>query len=149
MTLRHDLYFKGVSQHIVEHACNHAKKSVMTHKHACIIFKHNKIVSIALNDYCNSKYYFKFSSPYSLHAEIKAVMCSSKDISGYSLLVVRVNNRGELLNSKPCMLCTQYLKNTQLKKIYYSTDEGSIECVKKNQLESEHLSFGCRVQNKF
>ncbi len=50
-----------------------------------------------------------------------------------SLIVLRVNKRGDLCESAPCFHCTKELENNniiQIDKLYYSRSNGTITCVK-------------------
>lgn len=40
------------------------------------------------------------------------------------MVVIRINKRGELLNSKPCQSCDKVLASIGLDKIWYSTEAG-------------------------
>jgi hypothetical protein len=50
-----------------------------------------------------------------------------------NILVIRVNNTGNLCSSQPCHNCVDYMKTVavnkgyKIKKIYYSTSTGDIE----------------------
>jgi deoxycytidylate deaminase len=45
----------------------------------------------------------------------------------------------KLSNSKPCSRCIEFLKNTGIRRVYYSCDE-KIYIEKMNSIENEHLS---------
>ena len=51
---------------------------------------------------------------------------NQKYINKYNLLVIRVNNEGKLVNSRPCHNCVDMLKSCGIKNIFYSTDNGII-----------------------
>ena len=76
-------------------------------------------------------------------------LSSAKDRAFYrtSMVVIRVDSLGNLLDSKPCAQCTKMLKYYGLKKIYYSIPGGLIvENV--NQLTSDHLSVAQKALQK-
>ena len=63
-----------------------------------------------------------------------------KKLSKYSIVVLRVNSNGKLLNSKPCYHCLQILKKIGISKIYYSTEDGEIEVQKIKNMDTDHYS---------
>ena len=56
-----------------------------------------------------------------------------KKLFEINILVIRVNNSGNLCSSEPCSKCISYMrinavkKGYKIKKIFYSTSTGSIE----------------------
>lgn len=46
------------------------------------------------------------------------------------IIVLRYTLHGELSNSKPCKTCLQYIKTFNIRKVYYSDEEGNIKCEK-------------------
>jgi cytidine deaminase len=53
------------------------------------------------------------------------------------ILVIRIGANGNLLNSKPCKHCVLMMMNVNqlnIKNIYYSDDNGIIQCEKLNKL---------------
>jgi deoxycytidylate deaminase len=58
----------------------------------------------------------------SLHAEIRALIKSR--IQCDTLIVGRVNKKGELCMSKPCPVCQLAIRESGIGNIYYSTDFG-------------------------
>jgi len=58
------------------------------------------------------------------------------------MVVIRVNNKGNLANSKPCNNCIYYLRLYGVKNVYYSNDNGVIVKEKINYIENEHCSLG-------
>ena len=60
------------------------------------------------------------------------------------IVVIRVNNKGQLLNSKPCNSCLYYMKLFGVKSVYYSNENGDIIKEKVNNIEVEHQSVGHR-----
>jgi len=63
-----------------------------------------------------------------------------KKIGKYSIIIIRINRKGELVNSKPCIDCMRILKLLNIKYIYYSNDEGNIVKIKCKEAKTEHLS---------
>jgi deoxycytidylate deaminase len=109
-----------------------AQNSQLTHKHGAITLdKSKRILSVGFNSRSSSwiqRLYAKKLGVYQKkynHAEVDALR---KADNPYYLLVVRVNNKGELLQSKPCPICQSLAKDSGVKKIYYSTKDG-IQCL--------------------
>jgi hypothetical protein len=72
------------------------------------------------------------------HAEMDAIdklkiREKKKKLFEINILVIRVNNSGNLCSSKPCSKCISYMKTNavkkgyKIKKVFYSTSTGSIE----------------------
>jgi len=58
----------------------------------------------------------------SLHAEIAALIRAREDIE--TVVVARINKRGELRNSRPCPICKLALEEANVQDIWFSTDKG-------------------------
>jgi len=104
-------------------------------KHGAVLFKGGSIIRTAFNKDKFSAFGDRFRQQgcghATHHAELGCVLgiCKAKT-SGASIFVVRVNRQGELRLSKPCPMCHEVLKFTGVKKVYYSTNDGSIEMYK-------------------
>ena len=57
------------------------------------------------------------------------------------MFVIRVNSKGNLVNSKPCNSCIYYMQLYGIKSVYYSNDGGEIIKEKLNDIESTHYSI--------
>jgi len=129
----------------------------MKSKHAaCLIFK-GKIVSMSFNfinkkikttDFLNLKtQQFKNKSKnifLSFHAEEKAIRdflrferkryrSISKNLI---LIVIRIDNKNNLIDSKPCSHCVKIMKNLGLKKVVYSQKDGSLIIERLSKIKS-------------
>lgn len=63
-----------------------------------------------------------------------------------TLIVVRINGRGSLVESKPCYHCTCQLKKLGfVKSVIYSNSQGGIEFVRVKDLDNSHISRGRRT----
>ena len=113
-------------------AIKEALKSNHKQKTGAVIFSGKRIISVGFNQPFRSvktatfKY---FKRRHSLHAEIAAILKAKCNLRGKSILVVRINNKNELRNSKPCQYCQSYLEFVGIKDIYFSNNNGSIEHV--------------------
>jgi deoxycytidylate deaminase len=111
------------------HAEMHALSQFITQNH--ITFLKNY-----LNDTqrCMS---FRNQSDSPRHPKNMNYRCLTKNLK---MIVIRLNNLGQLKNSKPCNHCLESLKMFGIKKVYYSIEDGSILKCKTDNLEKDHLS---------
>ncbi len=120
---------------IIKKAVKEAKLSDHHHKMGAVIFSKKRIISIGRNYSCRSA---KHLHPRfmrwrgSIHAEADAIIKARRDLKGYSMLVVRVNNKDEFRLAMSCELCRNYLKYVSIKDLYYTTNEGTIEHISLN-----------------
>jgi hypothetical protein len=95
---------------------------------------------------------------YSTHAEmcvIYKILKSCKlqpfrdfvDLSDYTILVIRYGRDGTLRNSRPCSHCLEMMEFYKIKKIHYSTDDGSLISEKPENMERVHVSSGWSAFN--
>ncbi len=92
-------------------------------KVGAVIFNKKIIVSKGHNTKQKSikKFHPRFQRfPYSVHAEVDAIINAKRDLKGLSMLVIRINNSNQFRLSKPCNDCMKYLNYVGIKKIYYS-----------------------------
>ncbi len=90
------------------------------------------IISMGTNSYCKThptqaKYAQKIGKVDAiyLHAEIDAlVKCHKKP---YAVFVVRFNKRGQPMMAKPCPICRLAMKEAGVKKVVYTTHDGSMK----------------------
>jgi tRNA(Arg) A34 adenosine deaminase TadA len=106
----------------INEAYNQALKSDMNFNHGAVLIYRGKIIGRGYNTYYNNPNYKKKPT---LHAEVHAIQDALKKISAEclkhcELVIIRINNHGECLNSKPCLHCEEYIKNCFIKKVYYS-----------------------------
>ena len=64
---------------------------------------------------------------------------SSRKLKSIDILVFRITSNG-ICNSKPCLDCIKSMKQFNIRKIYYSTDDGLLKCEKISQIENSHRS---------
>jgi deoxycytidylate deaminase len=119
-----------VKQKILYEAIKAASRSTFDHKVGSVIYKSNKILSVGFNQaqttrHSITKKYLKW--PTSIHSEVDAIIKARCDLKRASIVVVRINKRGELRLAKPCLHCLAYIQYVQIRNIYYSTNEGGID----------------------
>jgi len=110
---------------VFQKAINEAKKSVMNHRHGCVIVKDGEIVATGYNRMMD----FMSHTVLSIHAECDAIRKikskGKKYMEQCSLVVVRIghpdtNNRPTLKNSKPCEACTKEINKCGIVRVFYS-----------------------------
>jgi hypothetical protein len=109
--------------------------------HCAVMFTKRRIYAIS-NNIRNTKV-GRYIVP-STHAESGCLEDGVASAKRVSILVIRINKLGQLVNSKPCHFCTRLMKQCNIHRIYYSNDSGEIECHKLRNFQSSHISFGFR-----
>lgn len=71
--------------------------------------------------------------------------CPSKKLN---LLVIRINKKNELCNSRPCYHCLKMMQSTNIKKVYYSIDNEIIYENVNDMLSIQISSATINLQNK-
>lgn len=99
------------------------KSSVPVASHGALIMYRGKIVGRGYNKFCVP--HVNRVNPWSVHAEVAAIQDALRKIPKEylrksTLLVVRINNNGEILNSYPCENCRKYISKMNIKIAYYS-----------------------------
>ena len=103
----------------------------VNNSHVAFLVKKNKIVKIGWN---RKRTHPEISKhPYhdgyvGTHAELDVILKSGlEDLNDHSMIVLRVDRKGRLANSKPCPGCLSLLKSYNVEKVFYSDTEGKIE----------------------
>lgn len=128
---------------ILEKSLNLAKKinsdTICNQKfrHFSFIYDNNKLLSIGVNNpvHFNRKVYSigkKFGIPKFvqfpfLHSEIDSLikLLHIRKISGREkIVIIRLNKKNELRNSKPCDSCQIVLNQLNFRKMWWSTENG-------------------------
>lgn len=128
-----------------------ALKSPMAHKHAACLLGGDRLCTIGINKRFRSTSTgsLKLSTPalISIHAEMDCLAnCHGKWSKGMDLLVIRVNNANKLLNSRPCNSCIDKLRKRHIRKVYYSTDEGTITYEYASDMQKKHTCSGTKYR---
>lgn len=98
--------------------------------HAAVLLKNNKITGFGCNsqrtNWVQRIYAKRAGSPKKVveHAEFAAM----RDANGVgdTIVVIRLGVGGQLLNSKPCSVCSLMLKESNIKHVYFSNVENGI-----------------------
>jgi len=103
----------------------------VNNSHVAFLVKKNKIVKIGWN---KKRTHPKIAKhPYhdgyvGTHAELDVILKSGlEDLNDHSMIVLRVDRKGRLANSKPCPGCLSLLKSYNVEEVFYSDTEGNIE----------------------
>ena len=105
-------------------------------KHGAVLLKGGNVINVAFNKPDFTKFGNRFRNNYTCgiattHAEIGAILGLARSTTeGATIFVVRVNRCGEYRMSKPCPMCETALKHVGIKRVYYTTDDGNLECYK-------------------
>ena len=115
-----------INTSIINIAIKEAQKSNFKHRHGCVIFNGARVINAGFNEirYCSklNKKYRKWIN--SLHAEQKTILFAQSPIKRCSLLIIRINNKNQLVNSKPCKMCQSLIADVGITKVYYSDKSG-------------------------
>jgi len=141
------------------------RKSINEHAksmHCATIFNGSKILSIGFNSNLRNKSFGMYNI--SEHAEACAIrnlfgkktkhylriMSGKKYVSDnkkndknkLSMMVIRINKKGEIRNSKCCVMCVSQMKAFNIKIVYYTDDDGSIIREKVKYMTNNFISTG-------
>lgn len=110
----------------IEEAC----RSEHLHGHGAVVYKRKNIIQSGRNQYCamNRIRHFNSKRIWSVHAEMNALAGLPRHMTkNADIVVVRVNKNGDIVNSKPCDICMGLIRSAQIRKVLYSTDDGTIK----------------------
>lgn len=150
---RHQVISKKFSQ-IINKARFLTKNynTINTYKHICLILNGCKIImhtfNTSLRNLCNKEFI-----P-SLHAEKLSIFKffnnkrnKKKNIT-YTLLSLRFNNTGNLMDSSPCYNCAQSIKKAGFNKILFFHNNEFISSTS-SIIQNNYSTHGFRKFNKF
>lgn len=105
----------------------------VNNSHIAFLVKKNKIVKIGWN---RKRTHPEISKhPYhdgyvGTHAELDVILKSGlEDLNDHSMIVLRVDRKGRLANSKPCPGCLSLLKSYNVEEVFYSDTEGNLSLI--------------------
>ena len=104
-------------------------------KHGAVLVRGGNVINAARNKWSYSSFGKRFRERSkgisTLHAELATVLNLDRSTTqGTDIYVVRINKAGEFKMSKPCNMCEAALKHVGIKRIYYTTDDNTLECYK-------------------
>ena len=95
------------------------------HKLGAVITRGNRIISLGYN---KNKTHTKSNHNWKrLHAEISAIIKATEDLNNCSIYIYRQKKDGSLGMARPCVTCMLAIKESGIKKICYSTENGFVE----------------------
>lgn len=66
-----------------------------------------------------------------VHAELGCILGMPRNVTtGADVYVCRINKNGVFRNSKPCSMCHSALKYVGVKRVYYTTNNNTVEMYK-------------------
>lgn len=134
-------------------ASHYATLSPMNNRHGCIVVMNGQEISAGYNNYRNYSRDKMISNCLSCHAEISAVRNALKGehnkrkqesmLRRMKLYVVRLNDQGKYMDSKPCRNCHCRLKSMGVRNVIYSSGEDFLSMDLRRHY-SENVSTGYR-----
>jgi tRNA(Arg) A34 adenosine deaminase TadA len=103
--------------------------------HGAILVKGGNVLNASYNKNSYCSFGNRFRNPKhgnaTLHAEIGTVLGLDRSVTrGSSVYVVRLNKNKEYKLSKPCEMCCSVLRHCGVSRVFYSTNEQSLECMR-------------------
>lgn len=98
--------------------------------YACIVDKKGNILSIGKNSYIKThpvQYKYNLHNPEKifLHAEIDALLKCKSD-NYHTMIICRMTKLCNITMAKPCIGCMKALKDYNIKKVYYTDNQGNL-----------------------
>lgn len=132
--LRRHKYFRLVYDMILEHP----DRDDLTALHGTILVRGGNPISLALNSPRRTEFsdHYATHASYTIHSELNAVRRARKkiDLTGCVAYNLRLDKNGLVRLSAPCPGCTKLFMDYGIKKCFYSTNSGEIECLKLNSI---------------
>lgn len=127
-------YIKGRDFSYLRIAVKQAERaSYEKHRHGAVLTLGGVIISTGFNKGKTNPLPIRIdpkTERLTLHAETDCVYgFKAEDIKGASLYVVRLNRRGDLVNSRPCENCLLFLSKYSLNKIVFSNKDGGFSAL--------------------
>lgn len=139
----------SLTEFLKKEACN----SPVLHRHSAAVIHKNQIMTSGHNKYIKKVVLDGgIIGHKTMHAELSAALKIKSSIQklsgGVDIIVIRINNRMELKNSRPCNNCIEKLKSIGIRRVYYSNDDGEIVREDINTMEKLHISYGDKFWKK-
>ena len=115
------VYSKGTVR-FFDAAIEQAYKSTCKKRHGAVIVKGGSIISTGYNKHRNRAELIDVEdlpNGVTVHAEVDALK-KTKNPSGCTIYVVRIDRKGHIQMSKPCYNCWQVLTNSGIERIKYT-----------------------------
>jgi len=122
--MRLSLKHSKLIQLAMEEAYVGRSKQHGSYHHGSLVVSNNRVLGRGYN---HPRTTYKGKQQLSMHAEVcalnRSIIKPRKTIDVY---VVRINNTGSLMESRPCPKCILFLKKMGIRKVYYSGSDGCI-----------------------
>jgi len=107
----------------VQAAAEMARHSNIQFQHGCVCVHNGKIIAKGYNHHCVPVVEpINETMKRTIHAEIDTCNKVARNLLSHcSIYVVRVNSKGEIVNSQPCARCKEILTRMKVKRVYYSS----------------------------
>ena len=104
-------------------------------RHGALLVKGGSVINVCYNKDNYSSFGCRFRSPHrghaTVHAELGCILGMPRDVTmGADVYVCRINKKSEFRNSKPCSMCHAALKHVGVKRVYYTTNNNTVEMYK-------------------
>ena len=104
-------------------------------RHGALLTKGGSVINTCYNKDKICSFGARFRDPArghaTIHAELGCVLGLPRTVTnGADIYVCRINKHGEFRNSKPCAMCHEVMRYVGVKRVYYTTGEGTIEMYK-------------------
>lgn len=123
------MYLNRQKLSAIDAAIKVAEQGNMSKRHGAVALYKGKVVGRGYNSLERSSalqrlYANKVGKPLSVynHAEVTAIEQAKGKLD--TLIVIRLSKSGEFLESKPCEICRELLRDLVVKDIIYSTKKG-------------------------
>lgn len=131
------------NNYIINELIQLSEKSNCNYKHASAIIKNEKVLSFGYNYHYNN---------ISIHAEIDACknfmkISKIKNLQGLDIIVIRSGNDKNIKLSKPCLFCFKFLQEKNIRKIYYSDENGTIINSYTCDFKTNHICSSTKFKN--
>lgn len=127
----------------IEELIKNANKSPLSSKHAAALVRGHTMSFVSTNWYddCNHDNIFTYHAEESVLNKISnCPKFNMKKLPKYTMIVIRVHKK-RLAESKPCSECLNKLRDAGIRKVIYSTKEGTL-CYTKTKHINGILSSG-------
>ena len=103
--------------------------------HGAVLVKGGNIINAGHNKWSYSSFGRRFrhrdKGTSTLHAELATILNLDRSVTqGADIYVVRVGSEGKFKMSKPCPMCETALKHVGIKRVYYTTNNETLEYYK-------------------
>jgi len=130
---------------IIEELIRVASNSDISYKHSAGLIYNGRVYMTGVNKFVPFKKYKGIQLYRTIHAEMSIFeRISKRYVRGMDMIVIRVNKRSELRNSRPCEDCIEELRRIGIRKVYYSDDRGDVVYEFVDDMVKTHMSAGMR-----